>query len=123
MTRFTIMGRLASLNDIIGRTNANRWAGAKLKKDQGELCRFWIMAAKLKPVTRPVAIHFDWYEPNERRDPDNTRTGAKFILDSLVEAQILPTDGRKWIKALSDTFWPSDPLKPRVEVSIKEILL
>lgn len=119
--KFTIMGRLASLNDIIGRTNHSRWAGATLKKKQTELCRFWINAARLPKVTKPIYVHFDWHEPNKRRDPDNTRTGAKFILDALVEAQILPTDGRKWVKGLSDTFPEPDALNPRVEVTITEV--
>jgi len=84
---------------------------------------FWINAHKLLPVTSPVKVHFDWYEPNMKRDPDNIRAGAKFILDALVEASILPKDSRKWVKGLSDAFPDPDAQNPRVEVQIEEIML
>lgn len=99
----------------------SHWSkGQDEKRKMTDQCRFWINAARLKPITRPVTIHFDWYEPNLRRDPDNIRAGSKYILDAMQEASILPQDSRKWIKGLSDSYPPSDALKPRVEVSIED---
>lgn len=121
--RITIPGRLPGLNEIISTTRLNRFAGASQKKKQTAYCLFWIKAAKLKPVTKPVWIHFDWHEPNAKRDPDNIRAGgAKFILDALVEAGILPSDGSKWIKGLSDEFYVSGPRNERVEVKIESVI-
>lgn len=106
-------------------TNVARshWAaGHTQKRKATDLCRFWVNAAKLLPIKSPVTVHFDWFEPNLRRDPDNIRCGAKYVLDSLVEASVLPKDSRKWISGLSDRFMPPDASRPRIEVTIKEAL-
>lgn len=104
-------------------TNAsrfNRFAGAAQKKKNTTICMFWINAYKLKPIKNPVTIHFDWYEPNAKRDPDNIRAGSKYILDALVEAGILPSDGQKWIHGLSDRFMVATLKTQRIEVTIEE---
>ncbi len=118
--KFSIMGTLPGLNEIIGAARSHWAASSKQKRAATDLCRFWVNAARLTPVSRPVKIHFDWYEPTRRRDPDNLRAGSKFLLDSLVEAGILPNDSRKWIVALSDTFHEADKANPRIEVTIEE---
>lgn len=120
MIEFTIPGQLPGLNEIISQARYNRFAGASQKKKQMKYCLFWINAARLKPAPNPVKVHFDWFEPNAKRDPDNIRSGAKFILDSLVEAQILRNDGQKWIKGLSDGFYVVAPKNARIEVRIEE---
>lgn len=53
--------------------------------------------ARLQMMPRfegPVAVVFDWYEPNKRRDLDNVAgSGQKWVLDGLVAAGVLPDDG------------------------------
>lgn len=119
---FTIMGTLPGLNEMTNKARSHWAAGHTQKRKATDLCRFWVNAARLKPITKPVAVNFDWYEPNLRRDPDNIRCGAKYVLDALVEASILPQDSRRWIKGLSDTFPPPDASRPRIEVRIEEVL-
>lgn len=118
--KFSIMGTLPGLNELTNAARSHWAAGHKQKREATDLCRFWVNAARLKPIERPVKIHFDWFEPNMRRDPDNVRVGSKYVLDSLVEAEILPNDSRKWIVGLSDTFHEADKLNPRIEITIEE---
>jgi len=118
--RFTIPGRLPGLNEVINKARYNRFAGAKQKKDSTELCRFYVVAAKLIPIRGPVVVHFTWYEPNARRDCDNVATGAKFILDALVDSGVLAGDGRKHVVGLSHLFPVPDKKNPRIEVFLAQ---
>jgi|GEM_PF-2310729 len=92
--------RFPGLNEI---TNANRthWTkGAKQKKTLTFAVSYKALEVGLKPVTSAVDLTFVWYEPNQKRDLDNISAGAKFILDGLVKAKILPTDGQKCVRTI-----------------------
>lgn len=119
-TIFTIEGRLPGMNDFIGAMNANRWKGAELKRKETKRCA---MAVKgLTPIRKPVMLSIAWFEPNARRDIDNVAAGGtKVLLDGLVMAGILPSDGRKWVRGISHQFPEICPSNPRVEVTIQEI--
>ena len=78
-------------------------------------------AAALKPHERPGAVTFTWWEPNARRDVDNCRAiGCKSILDGLVMAQVLRSDGQKHVQQLRDFFYV-DRENPRVLVTIEDL--
>lgn len=62
-------------------------------KDQYTCLVGWL-ATKL-PEFNKVVIIITWYEPDERRDPDNIMAGQKFILDGLVAAGTIPNDSQK----------------------------
>lgn len=111
-----IKGRFPSLNDYVSKERTNRFVAAKMKREETE--RVWWSCSQLKPVKEPVAIHFRWYEPNRRRDIDNIRFGAKFILDGLVNAEIISDDSQRYVKRLSDEVL-IDKDNPRVEVDIQ----
>jgi len=69
-------------------------------------------------VKGKCVVRFLFFEKNKRRDPDNISSIArKSILDGLVKAGILPTDGWKCIAGLEDRFH-IDNQRPRVEVEI-----
>ena len=119
--KFTISGRLPGMNDFIGAMNANRWKGADLKRRETKRCAMAVMG--LSPIRKPVRLSISWYEPNGRRDIDNVAAGGtKVLLDGLVQAGILPNDGRKWVKAISHQFPEIDAKNPRVEVEIIDAL-
>ena len=65
----------------------------------------------------PVEVKFLWVEKDRRRDKDNIRAGAKFVLDSLVLAEIIPNDNWKWVVNLFDEYMV-DSAKPGVHVTI-----
>lgn len=118
--KFTIPGRLPGLNEIVNVARGNRFAGASQKKKMTQLCMAWINAAQVPKFVGPVMVHFDWYEETQRRDPDNVRSGAKFILDALVERERITNDSVRYIKGMSDTFH-HDAENPRVEITIQAI--
>ena len=118
---FTIRGRLPSMNDAIAAGRANRYWAAKLKRDCEVDIEKQLRPFRLKPFTEPVRVHFDWYEPNQRRDVDNISAyGKKVILDALVSCGVLKKDSQRYVKGTSDEVHV-DKDNPRIEVTIETV--
>lgn len=114
----TILGEFTTLNQHIAATNRNRFLGAKLKKDNGDLAmKQMTLKEVVKDKDYPVSIAITWYTKNERTDPDNVAFAKKYILDALVTKGILRNDTRKDIFKFSDSF-AVDVLMPRVVIDI-----
>jgi len=116
---YVIQGRLAGANEVISAMNAHRYAGSTLKKKETVRCAMAAIAGSVPRFKKPVILHFRWIEPNHKRDLDNIRYGAKFILDGLRECGKLPNDGWGWVTGMSDE-WAVDKEKPRIEITIVE---
>lgn len=109
---FTIPGRLAGLNDYTDecrkgtvRRGGNVFCPAnQMKKEQQEIVRAAIREAGLTPFEGHVRVVFEWHEPNARRDVDNVRFAAKFILDALVAEGVLKGDSQRYVQKLADVF-------------------
>ena len=112
----TLLGEFTTLNEHLGATNRNRFMGAKLKKDNGDLA---MKQMTLKEIVKeyPVIIEMTWYTKNNRSDPDNVAFAKKYILDALVTKGILRNDTRKEISGFRD-FFITDALNPRVVINI-----
>lgn len=105
------------LNDYIREIQRHWAAGTQMKRENTEIVRD-IAAFSLQPKWHvPVKVLFRWYEEDNRRDIDNVAFAKKFILDGLVEADVLENDDQKHVVALRDEFY-IDPKRPRVEVHI-----
>lgn len=118
--KFVIPGNLPGLNLLIAANRANRYKGAKLKKDAdmqviAAIRKYHIGAVK----GYPVEVRIWFYEKDHRRDIDNVYSGGKFILDALQKAGVLQGDGQKYIDRLRYGHH-TDPGYPRVEVEIIE---
>lgn len=114
---FEIEGTFPNLNDYTGANRSNRYAGSKMKREcQRRVCDA-IRASGLEPVEGRADIHFTWVERNMRRDKDNIRFAAKFVLDALVECGILANDDWGHVGGLSDSFMVNAK-NPRVIVTI-----
>lgn len=100
--------KLPSLNDLIHMTNRNRFLGAKLKRDTQRDISYFI---NIKPIEKPVKIHFLWVEGNQRRDLDNIASAKKFILDALVEKGVLQDDNHHYVKGFTDDFFYGNDFK------------
>lgn len=116
----TIPGTLPGCNEYIGACRRHRHIGAKVKRTTQDIIGWAIKAAKLKPMAGKVDVRFRWVEPNMRRDKDNIRFAAKFILDALVEYGVLVNDNWTYIGAMSDEFSVSKA-QPRVVVELEEV--
>ena len=116
-TKFEIPGRLPGLNEIIDAAKSHFGAYAKMKHEHTTAIA-WL--AKKLPTYKRVALVITWYEPDQRRDPDNVMAGQKFILDGLVQAGTITNDSLRYIKSITHRFGV-DRENPRVEVKITEV--
>jgi len=75
------------------------------------------------PWCEPVMIWFTWREGDAHRDPDGVSSGGrKLVLDGLVKAGILASDGARRIRGFVDNFeYPGQgrlPFRVGVDVMI-----
>lgn len=122
MQKFVIDGRPPSLNEFIyaGKIQKGTWNKAsQMKKDYQQVVRSFIRKANLKPVDYKVDIHYQFYEPNKRRDKDNISGFArKVINDSLQKENIIINDNWTHVGKLSEDVC-IDKEYPRIEVFLK----
>lgn len=123
--RFEVPGKLPGLNEYTKQNRRNPYIGAAAKRGAQEGIMWAIKAARLKPMKAPVHIHITWVEPDMRRDKDNIRFAAKFVLDALVEMGVIQNDNWKWIGGsedvgLSDSY-RVNAKNPRVIVEITQL--
>jgi len=112
----SIPGELPDLNTYINKQRANRFYGNKIKQEATELVE-WYCKGKSKITKYPINITFNWYCKSKRKDKDNIRFGAKFILDGMQKAGIIRNDGWSEIGSLVDNYYV-DKKNPRIEVEI-----
>ena len=117
--RFTIPGRLIGLNEYTAANRRNKHIGNKAKRENQDIVRWAIRAARLKPIKKPVRLWCLWIEKDRRRDHDNTAFGLKFIQDALVDEGILKDDGWANIVGFEHDF-SVDKKNPRIVVEIRE---
>lgn len=110
---FFVPGPLPGVNEHAGR---NVYTYRTMKKRWGATISQVIRVARLQPMHR-VQVTFVWVEKNRRRNKDNIRFAAKFILDALVACGILPNDGWDEIEGFRDTFLV-DASNPGVTVTM-----
>jgi Holliday junction resolvase RusA-like endonuclease len=118
-----IKGRLPGINEIFSAANANRYKGAAIKRSAQETV-VWCIKQQLRAykASRPIRLHYAYYEPNARRDYDNIAGGAhKVIQDALKESGVIPDDRRKYVCGFTDLTFAVDKENPRVEVIIEEV--
>lgn len=122
MKKLVIEGRFLGLNDYINIERGNRYQAANVKKQLMDNV-YWCIIQQLKGVkfTKPVVLHYTWYEKDKRRDKDNIcSVGMKIIQDALVKAGTLKNDGWNEIASFTHDF-KVDSKNPRIEVEIEEL--
>lgn len=118
--KFVVPGNLPGLNLLIAANRANRYKGAKLKRDADMQVIAAIRKCHIGRVRNyPVEVRIWFYEKDHRRDIDNIYSGGKYILDALQDAGILQGDGQKYVDSLRYGHH-TDPARPRIEVEIIE---
>lgn len=127
---FTIKGRLPDLNDYLQAERVSRRTpngkfftrGAEMKKKwQQYIITFIRKDLKRLKITKPVIIHYHYYEPNARRDLGNIHAVAqKFIEDALQITKVLANDNQKCVRGFTADF-DIDKDNPRIVVEIEEV--
>ena len=115
--KITILGYLCDLNKYSTAERANKYKGAKIKKDETERCMLHFLGLKFNPK---IHLTFHWICKSKAKDMDNIAFAKKFILDGIVLAGALSNDGWSEIDGFSDKF-SIDKKNPRIEIEIKEI--
>lgn len=116
---FEIPGKLPGMNEIIQAAKC----GKKSYQPYNELKRqytdeiTWL--AKKLPSYNTVIVIITWYEPSARRDIDNITAGTKFIMDALVNAEVIKDDSQRYVKGIFHKFG-IDRKNPRIEVEVRE---
>lgn len=110
-----IKGELTDLNNYIRVERGNRFAGAKVKEE--ETNRVWAECKEKRfPLQKKgVFLVFRWYAKDRKKDKDNIAFAKKFILDGLVLAGVLKSDGWDFVSGFLDVFY-LDPKDPRIEI-------
>lgn len=119
MHKLIIPGTLPDLNRIINLSKRNKYEYAREKKVYTESVAWHARVAKLPHMER-IFLVFNWFCPDMKIDKDNICVGKKFILDGLIEANVIKNDGWKQIDGFVDKFFV-DRKHPRIEVEIKEV--
>ncbi|NES65960.1 MAG: hypothetical protein F6K24_12190 [Okeania sp. SIO2D1] len=85
-----------TLNKIISSARRSPYVSSKEKRKWTQ--DIAAMSSVLEPYDKyPLWFKFHWKVHNQRRDPDNIAAAAKFIMDGLVKAEIIPDDSLQCI--------------------------
>lgn len=113
---------MPSLNEYLTEIGRKPQIGNKMKREYKMIASNYIrVGLKRWKATKPVVIHYVFYEPNMKRDHDNVFSFAsKSIQDALQECGVIENDGWKQILNFTHDFY-LDRLNPRIEVYLEEI--
>lgn len=118
--RFVFKSSLPTLNEYIQAERGYWAAAAALKKKATGNIQIEAMSQSRKKIEGMVDIDIFWVTPDNKQDADNVFFGIKFILDGLVKAGILSSDGRKNVRHISN-FIRTVKGKRFITVTIKQI--
>lgn len=114
-----------SLNEVIDRARANKFASANEKRHLTELVATQAKAEMYErswtPPDVPVSVSFTWHEPTMRRDADNIASAQKFVLDGLVMSGMLRGDSRKYVPQPPTNIIIQDKQHPGVDIRIEKL--
>lgn len=124
MPHFTIDGTFPSLNEYLAEIGRNpKKCGGSFKRDYKYTVIQYLRLSEYRhyQASKPVIIHYVFYEANMKRDHDNVFAFAsKCIQDALQDCGVIPNDGWKDILNFTHDFY-LDRENPRIEVYIEEI--
>lgn len=108
---FTITHKFPSLNDTIAAAKKHWAAYSRLKRENTDLVARYASSPSLVPRDSRVPFPFErvnikltFFERGHGhlRDWDNVTFAKKFILDGLVQAEIIRDDSPKYIESVSE---------------------
>jgi len=118
--KLIIPGELPGLNEIIA-ISKEHWAKYAEEKHNRTEEIAYLAKSQIKRKYKKVDLTFTWYCKNRKRDKDNIIAGQKFIIDALVEAEIIKNDGWNEIGNIIHYF-EIDKKNPHIEVIIREVV-
>ena len=101
MNKIFIPHQFITLNKYINAERKNKFAAAKIKKEETEFV-YW--TCKGLKIETPCKLKFSWFVKDKRSDPDNIAFAKKFILDGFIKANVIPNDNMQHIIGFVDEF-------------------
>ena len=101
--RFDVPGRFPSYNSLLRSARHDEGYEARRKREltrRVQACCSGI-AVKGRP---PYTVRLTWFEHSPSRDVDNVQGGAKFILDGMKWAGLIPDDSRAYVANIEHRF-------------------
>jgi len=97
---------LPGFNEIVDVSKKHWGAYAALKKKYTTLIAADLVTSGCVPdrMYDVICINILWGETAKKRDPDNVMAGAKFILDAMVNAKLIPDDSRNHVLEINHNF-------------------
>ena len=113
-----IKGRFTSLNAYIKTERGNKYKANKLKQYNQSLVKYQVKRGT--QFECPCKLMFTWHIKDKRSDADNIAFAKKFILDALVQANVIPNDSFRYIRGFVDEFviddeWGVEIMRMEVE--------
>ena len=112
-----ITAKLISLNVY---RNAHHFKLNKMKADWSELTKIAVLQQKIKPVKSCDIIFTFNFIDKRRRDLDNYSATIKFILDGLVNANVISDDNYEIVRSI--TILKGKINKELVKIEICEVI-
>jgi len=106
--------KFTTLNKFINAERSNRYIGAKIKKRETNIA---YLALRGSPkLNTPCKLRFTWHCADKRSDLDNIAFSKKYILDAMIQANIIENDNMKNIIGFEDVLVFSDKWSVEIEV-------
>ena len=112
-----IAAKLISLNIY---RNSHHFKLNKMKADWSELTKIAVLQHKIKPVKSCDIIFTFNFMDKRRRDLDNYSATIKFILDGLVNANVISDDNYEIVRSI--TILKGKINKEFVKIEISEVI-
>lgn len=96
--------KFVSLNEYIKFERSNKFKAASIKNQQTSCVYLLIKEQKFMLNDCKYDVIFIWHKPDNKKDHDNIAFAKKFILDGLVMAKVIQSDGSKFIGNFQDKF-------------------
>ena len=110
--------KLPGLNEYTKVNRYNKYkANSEKQKIQSDIGFF---LRNMPVYTKPIIIHFLWFEENAKRDLDNISFAKKYILDTMVNLGKIKNDSQKYVRGFSDRVKVDRKGRARVYLQIDE---
>ena len=122
MPHFVIPFTMPGLNQYLAECARNPHAGAKIKRDNMLLaCNSIRRYLKKWKATKPVIVHFHYYQKDKRMDKDNIDSFCrKCVFDALQKCGVIQNDGWGEIENYTHDFFV-DSKNPRIIIYLEEV--
>jgi Holliday junction resolvase RusA-like endonuclease len=116
--RFEVIGKFATLNEILAKKGTSNFAYNSMKKKYENAARLQYRKQVKnqgikKPIDYKIRFQFLWYVTTRGKDADNVDAARKFFIDALDDENIILKDNLT-IYTESEALFAIDKKNPRV---------